>query len=148
MDEVLHHTTYFKTLDRMVKKIKKYLADNGITDCALAVRGLSGLLAGPYVAAKLKIDFCAIRKYDESAHSGNRIEGVKFVRNYIIVDDFVESGATVREIHEEMSNEYDNPKLLAVFCYSSMSGYQERTIDIWDETAEENKEAKVYYTRD
>ncbi len=64
---------------------------------AIAVRGMSGSLVGPQIAMNLDKQLIIVRK--ETSHSCSKVEGY-FSNNtrYIIVDDFIGTGATVRSI--------------------------------------------------
>lgn len=62
---------------------------------AIACRGVSGMVIAPALAIELKKDLIICRK--EDAHSRSAIEG-RMWSNYIIVDDFIESGRTVIDI--------------------------------------------------
>lgn len=68
---------------------------------AIAFRGISGALVAPIVAYRLGLNVIPIRK-GEHSHGGathhKRALEATLVQRYVIVDDFIESGTTVREI--------------------------------------------------
>lgn len=64
---------------------------------AVAVTGLSGLLMGPVVADRLGKGIIVVRKEGEKNHSGYAIES-SVSGKYVIVDDFISTGATIRRI--------------------------------------------------
>lgn len=113
----LTHDKYFKICDGLAKIIQEKMADEHIEKYTIVVRGVSGLLVGPYISAKLKQKFVVVRKPGDSAHCLDPVEGAKKVRDYIIVDDFVDTGATVNVIHSTMRDVYTRPNLRGVFCY-------------------------------
>jgi len=84
----------------VVKKVIKDLREVEKTHPfeAIAVQGLSGLLIGPIVAMLLKKPLLAVRKESERCHSNEEVEGDIDVKSYIIIDDFISSGATCRRI--------------------------------------------------
>lgn len=89
--------------------------------------GLSGLLAGPYVAKSLGLRYAIVRKSTEVSHAEYTVEGWLSSR-YMFVDDFICSGDTLRRVHEKYSQAYraatgskSAPKLYAMFLWSDSS---------------------------
>lgn len=82
-------------LDKAVRELKLVMRSHPFT--AIAFRGVSGALFAPSIADKLKVGLIAIRKETENCHSSCLIEGLTNVE-YIIVDDFISSGDTVKTI--------------------------------------------------
>jgi adenine/guanine phosphoribosyltransferase-like PRPP-binding protein len=68
----------------------------------LVFRGFSGAVVGPAVALKLKKRWVLVRKPDDNAHSGRRLEGM-VQGKYVIIDDFIDSGATIKAIVEAIN---------------------------------------------
>lgn len=64
----------------------------------IAVRGISGVLLGSPLAIKLNKNLCVIRKSDGSHSSNNLESGLSCQGRYLIVDDFIETGSTVKAI--------------------------------------------------
>ncbi len=87
---------------------------------AIAFRGLSGSMVAPIVAHQLDLNPIGIRKPGESSHQGSTVSRVDIhgeeVKRYVIVDDFVATGDTIRKI---VTNEATQGlRLLGVFCYT------------------------------
>lgn len=70
---------------------------------SIAVRGVSGLLVGSPVALALGKPLAVVRKPSEVAHASGIVNRAHAGNSYIVIDDFVSSGATVREIQLEMA---------------------------------------------
>ncbi len=83
---------------------------------AVAIRGVSGALVGPTVAETLNLGLCIVRK--DTAHSRYRVEGPRDVTNYVIIDDLVSTGDTVRAIQAEVSRTYGGSRAVAVVLYN------------------------------
>lgn len=86
---------------------------------AVAFRGVSGAMIAPIVAYKLGLNPIGIRKPNESCHSGTTkarltLDG-HLVERYVIVDDFITSGDTVRRIIGDPVTK--GLMVLGVFCY-------------------------------
>ena len=63
----------------------------------IAFRGLSGALIAPIVAHILSKEIIVVRK-TQTEHSLHRVEGHVAAKRYVILDDFISGGTTVREI--------------------------------------------------
>jgi len=70
-----------------------------------AFRGISGALITPTLALMMDKTLCAVRKpkTDENSHGFFNVEGNRAAQRFIIVDDFISSGATVYAILKEMA---------------------------------------------
>jgi adenine/guanine phosphoribosyltransferase-like PRPP-binding protein len=66
----------------------------------IAMRGISGCIPGSILAYKLNKSIAIIRKPKsvESTHSRYETEGNRDCRTYLIVDDLVDTGQTIRDI--------------------------------------------------
>jgi len=81
--------------------------------------GLSGTVYVSRVAPTVGSKFAIVRKPDDqSTHSCYRIEGSVGLE-YIIADDFVYSGRTVRRVIERMREEYPWSKFMGVWTYEA-----------------------------
>jgi orotate phosphoribosyltransferase len=87
---------------RILRKAVKLVKDLNLDFDTVAVRGVSGLLWGSLVANKLNKHLVVSRKPNDSSHSAFRVEGKLPSNGWIIVDDFICSGATVETIHAEV----------------------------------------------
>jgi adenine/guanine phosphoribosyltransferase-like PRPP-binding protein len=65
---------------------------------AIAFTGNSGAIYAPPVALALNKPMILVRKSEVSSHSSRDVEGLKSAKTYIILDDIVSSGATVRRV--------------------------------------------------
>jgi len=87
---------------------------------AVAFRGISGALVAPIVAFKLGLNAIAVRKPGADCHNGITHHSIALegspVERYVIVDDFVNTGETIKKIVANHATR--GMRLLAVFCYS------------------------------
>jgi adenine/guanine phosphoribosyltransferase-like PRPP-binding protein len=97
MEELIIPENLRKTINAVVKVLKGKNYD------ALAFTGQSGsLLAGP-LAVRLNKPLIMVRKHSmPKPHSSREVEGLINARSYIIVDDIVSSGDTVRRIRAKI----------------------------------------------
>lgn len=80
---------------------------------AIAFRGMSGAMIAPPVAALMGKTLILVRKPGESTHSSDTVEGdVRYIKRYVILDDFVATGNTAREIQRAIQ-QY-NPKAVCL----------------------------------
>lgn len=105
---------------------------------AIAFRGFSGSLVGPILAFSLKKKMIIVRKESEPSH-GSAIEGAKCDR-YIIVDDFVAGGNTVRTIIAKVkSHNAIGGKPVAIFLWNHSRGLTKETYEglpVWTTSKE------------
>ncbi len=86
---------------------------------ALAFTGSSGAAIAFPLSYFLKVPLIHVRKNDKN-HYGMPIEGTLSSKRYVIVDDFIASGSTVRKIIKTVKKEYSHPaELVGIFLYDS-----------------------------
>jgi phosphoribosylpyrophosphate synthetase len=78
-------------IERAVKCLK------GVKFDTVVFRGFSGAIVGPAVALRLGKPWALVRKVGDSSHSLNTVEGY-VSSEYVIIDDFIDSGETVNKI--------------------------------------------------
>lgn len=109
---VLNHKSRNKVIIKAVCDLRKI--DN-IFD-SIACCGTSGLMVVPQIAELLKKDIVVVRKSTEKSYSDYKVEGVNPYR-YIILDDLICSGRTVRHIRSSIHAEIPRAKCVGVYCY-------------------------------
>jgi orotate phosphoribosyltransferase-like protein len=96
---------------------------------AIAFTGSSGCASGFILASRNEIPIIYIRKSGEKTH-GSSIEcnaGHVDIKSYLIVDDFIESGKTVKRIATRINNECkrqftNSPICVGVLLFTYGSG--------------------------
>ena len=105
---------------RVLRAIRKEIK-NGLVFDSIAFSGMSGALVAPIVALRLNKETILIRKNGDGSHSNrdsNRVfEGYLDSRRYIIVDDFIFSGDTVKRIKRVVYGA-SGAKLVGVAVYN------------------------------
>lgn len=84
---------------------------------AIAFSGMSGALSAIPIAYKLNKPLILVRKKSDTPktrHSNCEVEGCNNARTYIIIDDFISSGATVKYILKQMWKFTPSAKCLGV----------------------------------
>jgi len=102
---------------------------------AIAFRGLSGALFAPTVAMLLDKSLLAVRK-GEDCHSSRTVEGDYAALTYVILDDMVSSGETIRVIVEDIKKVMPWAECVGVLQYlwktpSSDWRYSVDPVDHW-----------------
>ncbi len=88
-----------QTMKSLVKKIKQAVEDGRIPDFdAVAFSGNSGSAVGFHLAARLRKGVLLVRKDGETIHSCHTVEGATWAESYLIVDDLIDKGDTIRHI--------------------------------------------------
>ena len=83
---------------------------------AIAFCGMSGALVAPAVAHELGLNLVMVRKH--KAHSASRVEGSRPIKRYVIVDDLVARGTTVRRILREVEEFSPGAEPAALVLYT------------------------------
>ena len=94
---------------------------------SIACCGTSGLMVVPQIAELLKKNIIVVRK-KKDGYSDFMVEGAA-TNLYIIIDDLICSGGTVKHIMKNIRRETPRSKCLGVYCYmpeeSSYRNYPE-----------------------
>ena len=84
---------------------------------AVFFTGLSGALVGIRFSELMDINPGAIRKPSDESHGGDRYQGPGEVHNYIIIDDIVATGNTMRNIRQEVRRQHPSAVLLGIVLW-------------------------------
>lgn len=108
---VLNHKNRNKIIIKAVCDLRKI--SNSFD--SIACCGVSGLMVVPQIAELLNKNIVVVRK-GEQCYSEFRTEGVAPFR-YIILDDLICSGGTVKHIKRVLKEEYSRSICIGVYCY-------------------------------
>lgn len=115
-------------------RILKRLRAGGLEFDAIAFRGMSGALYAAPVAYLLNVPLIMVRKTDANGHTGShsyyKVEGDLNAMTYLVLDDFISSGHTVREIVREI-HEWNGAKCRGIVTAGGVArtyrrGYSDR----------------------
>jgi len=108
---VLNHKNRNKIIIKAVCDLRK------ISDSfdSIACCGVSGLMVVPQIAELLNKNIVVVRK-GEQCYSQFLTEGAAPFR-YIILDDLICSGATLRLIRDTIKEEYARARCVGLYCY-------------------------------
>lgn len=106
---------YKNLIKETVKKIKAFQKKNPFD--AIAFRGSSGAALAFPLADKLNVGLIHIRK--DKSHYRGIYEGVSNIKSYIIVDDVIETGKTIKKIIKHVAAYNDDAELKAIFLYNT-----------------------------
>ena len=102
------------------KKVVKMIKARGLKFDAIACRGVSSMLISPIVAMRLNKSLIVVRK-GEATHSSYIVEGDHGARRYLIIDDFIDSGDTIRAITEEIYDVNKDAQCVGFIAYKRLS---------------------------
>ena len=132
-----HHLRYIfnsKIRKDTISKTRKALA--GIKFDAIAVQGVSGLLAGSILAHEMNKELCIVRK-DDGSHSMETVESPdKEISTYVIVDDCIDSGATVANMITKMGDNLPAATCVGMVMYNRLIDGREQAVFSADEVKE------------
>jgi adenine/guanine phosphoribosyltransferase-like PRPP-binding protein len=107
---ILNHKFRNMIVMEAVRKLRPHVFDS-IVAC-----GTSGLIVVPQVAEILNKHILIVRKLNEKCYSEFSTEGVSPHR-YVILDDLICSGKTVKHIKRTIKDEYSYAKCIGIYCY-------------------------------
>lgn len=113
----LHEVLDLKTRPKVISDMFHQILQSGLEFEAIAFTGYSGALIGPSLADLLRKDLLIVRKKTDKRHSQCEVEGNCFVTKYIFVDDFVDSGDTVRRIMVSIRSRIPEAQCVGMFFY-------------------------------
>jgi hypothetical protein len=103
----------------------------------IAVTGKSGIAMAFAINMLWDVPIVAVRKDNETSH-GSKIEGLGELRKYIVLDDFVCTGATVSRVVKEINQwaeigGWDKPECIGFIEYCRLAGHVGQTADVTTE---------------
>ena len=102
------------------KQVVKMIKARGLQFDAIACRGVSSLLISPIVAMRLNKSLIVVRK-GEKTHSAYKVEGDHGAKRYLIIDDFIDSGDTIREIAKDIFDVNKDAQCVGFIAYRRLS---------------------------
>lgn len=131
-DTIVDFKELSRVTDIMANVMNEWLAADNRRERVthLAATGTSGLSMAYPLSIRCKLPVLAVRRKgetDHGAHSGNLI-GQGNLLDYIIVDDFIHTGATIEHIMRSIDQGDDGPvskgpKCRGIFLYQSSRGW-------------------------
>jgi adenine/guanine phosphoribosyltransferase-like PRPP-binding protein len=106
----------------LVRECVNRIKENFSNIDAIVVTGLSGLIIGSTVSMKTGKQLVVVRKPRDESHASTNVEGLTNLHypfKYVILDDFIDSGKTLRRIVQQMGK---SPKCLGYLLYNQ--GYK------------------------
>lgn len=114
LHDVLDIKQRSKIISKVVNNLKRLKSEYAIACC-----GMSGMLIAPEVAGRLNKPLWIVRK-KENSHAYYKVEGKRLQVNYIIIDDQIASGNTIRYIIKNINHSMKcAKKLKKIILYAS-----------------------------
>lgn len=117
-------------LDKITVAIDSVLGFDNFPDFSFAVKGYSSALVSPLVAMAFSSPIILVREkeFDRISHSSLKVEGDDSVRKYIIVDDCLITGNTIKEIVRSLDEFQPKARLIGVVLYGENDKQQMQQI--------------------
>ena len=93
---------------------------------SIAFRGMSGATIAPILAHLLHKNLIICRKNKKECHSKIKVEQPLTYKKYLIVDDFVYTGDTIKNIIKDIDC---NLKLFGLYLYDSRGRERKRDVE-------------------
>ncbi len=108
-----------KILRRVAKRVKQHLAATGksVDNMLLVGIGVSGVSGASTLAFILKCNWGFFRKGEDANHHGGPYEPISaHGKDVWIVDDFISTGDTVRDLTKRVQNAWHVHSIAGVIC--------------------------------
>lgn len=118
----------------VAKQLRREIVNSGLEFNSIAVRGMSGAVVAPILSLQFRKPLSLIRKprftnegvpETEDSHSSRKVEGWIGGGPYIIVDDLIDTGATIDAIVDSMMGAWKEAvqaELAARLYFSNRTG--------------------------
>ncbi len=121
--------TFAKHVDDAVKAVKEFQKKTPFD--AIAFTGTSGAGMAFPLSYVMKIPLIHVPKPGVYRHDYSKVEGTVSSKKYLIVDDFIGGGTTVKKIEstitEELKNNIEPPQPVGIFLYEAPNYKGSRT---------------------
>lgn len=107
-----------KSLKTIVRKVSQEV--RMLKPDAIICRGVSGISVAFPAGLRCNMPVVVVRKPTDDSHSYLKVEGVRGFNTYVIIDDFIRTGATVKAIKDAVHAS----KCLAVITYIGVPNYR------------------------
>lgn len=123
LEKLFNKEAFKKTLFEAAKVARELQKDEATRFDAIAFTGNSGAIFAGALAVKINTNMILVRKPNESSHAGGAIvEGDDRDKRYLIVDDFISSGDTIKRIVREIKKVFPSKVCIGVLEYLRQSG--------------------------
>ena len=106
---------FTKAVEKAAKVLRKFRRK--VPFEAIAFTGTSGAALAYPLSYLLGVPLICVRKSTRDNHFGYKIEGCMTADTYIIVDDFIESGSTIKKIRKSVESEIEDTKCVGIYLY-------------------------------
>lgn len=128
----------FNKREKVIKQAVKLLSPRLDEFDVIACRGYSGMIVAPTIAYLLKTEIFIVRKSGEATHSAKSCMGSLGYR-YLVIDDFIQTGETIRQITQELDIEHKRfdmkpGEIIGIYLYEKLemnSGKSWHGIPYW-----------------
>ncbi len=114
LEDIINPGKFAAALDRAARALSAVEFDS------IAATGLSGIVFAAALSVKIGKPAIYVRKLETPhTHSSRTVEGPDSIYSFVIVDDFVSTGATVRRIVGAVAGQYgESAKCVGVYAYT------------------------------
>ena len=113
-------------LDKTARNAKKQILSTGVDFDAIVCTGNSGLPLATLLSVRMKKQLTIVDPVGVKRHSTYDVEGlIESEHNYIIVDDLIDTGATLDRLKEKMAQRSEKSQHVLTYLYGDGCYYDE-----------------------
>lgn len=124
---IIYNPSFYKMITQATEIVKTFRKRHPFD--AIAFSGSSGAAIAFPLSYILKIPLIHIRKITDDSHYGEVLEGTISSKQYLIVDDVICSGDTIKRIVSEINKQLSNAKPIGICLYDD--GRRNRNFNIF-----------------
>ena len=146
------HADHMKALQpgfyrKFLKQAQKTVGKSELKFDTIVFSGMSGAIFAPVLALRLKKEIIMVRKESDkypTTHSEYRVEGYIKVQRYIIVDDFISSGASAKYMTDQIREHFNSDaKCVGIYSYDMGKFYETTDYRVEDLIYRESSVPKI-----
>jgi hypothetical protein len=117
-------------LDKITIAIDDILGFDNLPDFSFVVKGYSSALVSPLLAMAFNCPIVLVREkeFDRISHSSLQVEGNDSLRKYVIIDDCLITGNTIKEIVRSLDEFQPKARLIGIVLYGKNDKQQMQAI--------------------
>lgn len=131
LEDIYHVNSFTDLIKQATNALREFRKQNYFD--SIAFSGYSGAAFAYPISYKLKIPLICVRKENESSHyarykTSNKVEGFYSAKKYLILDDFMATGLTIRRILKNIDAKIPEAKCIAIALWRLNKKYNKQYI--------------------
>jgi len=116
-------------LDKTARNAKKQILSTGVDFDAIVCTGNSGVPLATLLSIRMRKQLTIVNPVGVTRHSAYDVEGlIESEHNYVIVDDLIDTGATISRLKEKMAQRSEKSQHVLTYLYGDGYYFREQLL--------------------